>query len=70
MPAGWAKGVSSEDVFLSQIIVIFFRGGCWYMIDMYVLMAVVVQVKVVFWVYRVITNPLSRDFPTTESMIQ
>ena len=40
------------------------------MIDMYVLMAVVVQVKVVFWVYRVITNPLSRDFPTTESMIQ
>ena len=37
------------------------------MIDMYVLMAAVVQVMVLFGVYRVITNLFSRDFPTTKS---
>lgn len=39
------------------------------MMDMYVLRAVVFQVMFLFWVcYRASTNPLSRNFPSTESV--
>lgn len=69
MPAGWASGVRSEDEFLLQIIVIFYLEvgvGTWSICIFY--FSLLFKGWSFFgFVYRVIKNPLSRNFPATKS---
>ena len=64
MPLGRASGVPSEDEFLLQIIVIFYLEvgvGTWSICMFH--LPLFFKRWSFFWVYRVITNPLSRNFP-------